>query len=403
MKKLLIMAMVAISSTTAFAQGDALKTILKSKDYNEASSLLKSNLSSLNDEQKAKAYNKLVELSMVKVNDELSTMSGNQMKVQLGQNPDPVDTVGLYSSLSTALQDAIECDKYDNLPNAKGKVAPKYGKANATKLWPLRVHLINAGQDAGQKEDTKGALASYGLYVESGVAPLFNSIDKTAQPDLYLGEVARVAAVFAFQEKNLDLSNKYCDVALTDTASYKEALNLKMYLMQQNLNSREDSVKCLKVYEDLYAKDRSNEMIFTNLANFYGYLGQSDKQAELINQRITEDPKCFNAWALRGQNYMNANKLDEAIADYKKALEIDGDRSIILTFLGFCINNKAAELNDAAQQKALYTESMGYLEHAREVDPTRQEANWVYPLYQCYYSLFGGDDARTQELESLIK
>ena len=66
MKKLFIMAMLVVSTATAFAQ-DALKTILKSKDYSEAKSLLTSNLSTLTAEQKAKAYNKLVELSMVKV------------------------------------------------------------------------------------------------------------------------------------------------------------------------------------------------------------------------------------------------------------------------------------------------------------------------------------------------
>lgn len=403
MKKLLIMALVAASTTTAFAQGDALKSILKSKDYNEASSLLQSNLSSLNDEQKAKAYNKLVELSMVKVNAEMQNISGNQYKLQLGQKPDPVDSAGLYSSLTKALTDAMECDKYDNLPNAKGKVAPKYHKSNAEKLWPLRVNLINAGQEATQKEDSKAALANYGLYVESGVSTLFSDIDKTQQPDTYLGEVARVAAVYAFQEKDLELSNKYCDVSLTDTASYNDALSLKMYLIQQTLKTHEDSVNCVKNFEELYAKDKGNEMIFTNLANLYGGLGQKEKQAQFIEQRISEYPKTFNAWALRGQNKMNDSKWDEAIADYKKALEIDPDKSIILTFLGFTMNSKAAEINDVAQQKEIYTESMKYLEHAKEVDPSRQEANWTYPLYQCYYSLYGAEDSRTQEIEAYIR
>lgn len=404
MKKLLIMALVAVSSTTAFAQVDALKSILKSKDYNEASTLLKSNLSSMNDEQKAKAYNKLVELSMVKVNAEQSIISGNQLKQQLQKTDlDKVDSVGYYNAIATALKDAMECDKYDNLPNAKGKVAPKFHKSNAEKLWPLRIQLINAGQDATQREDSKAALANYGMYVESGVSSLFDGIDKTQQPDTYLGEVARVAAVYAFQNKDLELSNKYCDVSLADTASYKDALSLKMYLVQQTLKTREDSLKCVETFENLYAKDKENEVIFTNLANLYNGLGQTEKQAQFIEQRIAEYPKTFNAWALRGQNKMNASKWDEAIADYKKALEIDPDKSIILTFLGFTINSKAAASNDVNEQKTLYTESMKYLEHAKEVDPSREEANWTYPLYQCYYSLYGAEDSRTQAIEAYIK
>ena len=183
MKKLFIMAMLVVSTATAFAQ-DALKTILKSKDYSEAKSLLTSNLSTLTAEQKAKAYNKLVELSMVKVKKEKDIMSANQLAKQFGQGKEePVDNAGMYAALANALKDAMECDKYDNMPNDKGKVAPKYHKSNQTKLWLDRVHLISAGQDASDKNDNKTAFENYALYVESGVAPLFADMDKSSAPD----------------------------------------------------------------------------------------------------------------------------------------------------------------------------------------------------------------------------
>ena len=83
MKKLIISAVLAVAATLAFAQGDALKSILKSKDYAEAEKLLNANLSSLDAQQKAKAYNKLVELAMEKVSKEESTLSTNQLIVQM--------------------------------------------------------------------------------------------------------------------------------------------------------------------------------------------------------------------------------------------------------------------------------------------------------------------------------
>lgn len=403
MKKLMIMVLTAAISASAFAQGDALKSIMKSKDYAEASQLLKSGLSSMNAESKAKAYNKLVDLSMAKVDKEVSVMSANQLAEQFKTGKtEPVDSMGMYTALSNALNDALECDKYDNMPNEKGKVKPKFHKANQDRLWKLRVHLINAGQDAAKKNDEKSALNFYGLYVQSASAPLFAEIDKKQSPDQYLGEVARVAAVYAFQGKNIDLANKYCDVALADTASYKDALSLKMYLMQQNLKTKEDSVKCLETFEQLYAKDK-NEQIFNNLASMYGSMKQYDKQMALINERIAQDPKCFTAWAFKGQAEMNESKWDEAIADFKKALEIDSKKSIILTYLGYSLNSKAAASNNPAEQNKLYTESLGYLEKARDVDPDRKEANWTYPLYQCYYALKGANAPETKELESLIK
>ena len=283
------------------------------------------------------------------------------------------------------------------MPNAKGKVAPKFHKKNQATLWTFRTQLINAGQDCLQKDDNKGALAYYAAYVESGNSSLFADMDKTKAPDTYLGEVARVASVIAFQEKDMETANKYCDVALKDTASYKDALNLKMAMMQQQMKTKEDSVKCLKTFEELYANDKNNESIFTNLATLYGNLGMKAEQDKCIQERLAADPKCFVAWAVKGQAEMNASKWDEAIADFKKAIEIKPS-ALVMTWMGYCNNNKAANLQDVNQQKVLLAETEKYLEKAKELDPEQKEANWKYLLYNTYYVLYGADDARTKSV-----
>lgn len=395
MKKFFIMAMLAVAATSTYAQD--IKSVLKAKDYAEAQSQLNSCLSSLSNEEKAKAYNKLVELSMQKVNKENSTIVENQALQQMGQQAKPVDMQGFYTSLTNALNAAQECDKYDHMPNAKGKVSPKFHKKNQATLWTLRPQLINAGQDCLQKDDNKGALAYYAAYVESGNSSLFADMDKTKSPDTYLGEVARVASVIAFQEKDMETANKYCDVALKDTASYKDALNLKMAMMQQQMKTKEDSVKCLKTFEELYANDKNNESIFTNLATLYGNLGMKAEQDKCIQERLAADPKCFVAWAVKGQAEMNASKWDEAIADFKKAIEIKPS-ALVLTWMGYCNNNKAANLQDVNQQKAILAETEKYLEKAKELDPEQKEANWKYLLYNTYYVLYGADDARTKSV-----
>ena len=395
MKKFFIMAMLAVAATSTYAQD--IKSVLKAKDYAEAQSQLNSCLSSLSNEDKAKAYNKLVELSMQKVNKENSTIVENQALQQMGQQAKPVDMQGFYTSLTNALNAAQECDKYDQMPNAKGKVAPKFHKKNQATLWTFRTQLINAGQDCLQKDDNKGALAYYAAYVESGNSSLFADMDKTKSPDTYLGEVARVASVIAFQEKDMETANKYCDVALKDTASYKDALNLKMAMMQQQMKTKEDSVKCLKTFEELYANDKNNESIFTNLATLYGNLGMKAEQDKCIQERLAADPKCFVAWAVKGQAEMNASKWDEAIADFKKASEIKPS-ALVMTWMGYCNNNKAANLQDVNQQKVLLAETEKYLEKAKELDPEQKEANWKYLLYNTYYVLYGADDARTKSV-----
>lgn len=402
MKKLMMMALLAIAANTAFAQ-DAVKSILKSKDYNEAATLVQNGLSTMTAEDKAKAYNKLVDLSLVKVNKEIQTMSSNQLAQQFGQGKvEAVDTAGLYTSLYNAMTAALKCEEFDVQPNAKGKVAPKFHKSNRDRLWTLRPNLVSAGQDALVAENNADALKYWAMYVETShtTCTLFSDVEKAEDP--YLGEVARVAATLSFQAHDLELANKYCDVALTDTTSYKQALGLKTYLMQQNLKTKEDSLKCISTFETLYAKDE-NEDLFLSLANLYGSMKQTDKQNAFIAERIAKYPETFGGWALRGQQEMNDAKYDEAIADFKKAIQYAPENGALYTYVGFCLNSKATNVPDVNEQKDLFTESLGYLEKARDLDPDRAQTNWAYPLYQCYYSLYGGDDARTTEVENLIK
>lgn len=407
MKKLMIAAIMLLTTSAAFAgDSEALKAILKAKTYAEAQELVKANLNQLaNDAEKAKAYNKLVDLAMEKVSKEQATITANQMAKQFGQGKETAyDTLGFNKAVYDAINDAILCNEYDQKPNEKGKVKPRFESNNANRLYGLRPNLINAGQAAGQQNNQPEALKFFGMYVESAENPLFKSIDKSKTPDTYLGEVARVAGVYAFQAKDMDRANKYVDVAMKDTAAYKDALNLKLYIMQQGLKTKEDSVKYVNTLRDLYAKDANNEQIFSNLVTLCGSLKMTSEQDKLLNDKLAADPTNALAWALKGQIEMNANKPAEAVECYKKSIAKDGKNVIVLTYLGFCLNAQAAKdgVSKAEQQK-LYKESEGYLEQARSLDPNREKANWSYPLYAVYYSLYGAADSRTKEMEALNK
>lgn len=407
MKKLMIAAVMLLTTSAAFAgDSEALKAILKAKTYAEAQELVKANLNQLaNDAEKAKAYNKLVDLSMEKVSKEQATITSNQMAKQFGQGKEAAyDTLGFNNAIYAAINDAILCNEYDQKPNEKGKVKPKFETNNANRLYGLRPNLINAGQAAAQQNSQDEALKFFGMYVESAVNPLFNSIDKTKNPDTYLGEVARVAGVYAFQTKDMDRANKYVDVAMKDAAVYKDALNLKLYIMQQSLKSKEDSVQYVNKLKDLYAKDTDNEQIFSNLVTMYGGLQMTTEQDKVLSDKLAADPTNALAWALKGQIYMNSNKPEEAVDCFKKSVAKDGKNVIVLTYLGFCLNAQAAKdgVSRADQQK-LYKESEGFLEQARSLDPNREKANWSYPLYAVYYSLYGAADSRTKEMEGLNK
>lgn len=384
MKKLFVAALLAVTATSAFAQD--IKSVLKAKDYAEAQSGLNSCLSSLNDEDKAKGYNKLVDLSFDKFNKENAVAVEAQALEQMGQKSNKTyDKQGMYDALLNGLNNALECDKYDQLPNAKGKVAPKFRKKNADRIWPNRIQFVIAGQDGLQGDDQTVAYKYFAAYVDSYTAPLFADVDKGAR-DEYLGSVALIAARLAYQMKDMDKANQYCDVALNDTASYKEALGVKVAFMQQAMKTKEDSLRCLKDVEALYLKDKANENIFSVLAPLYGALGMQDKQDAILAERLAANPNDFMANLVKGQALMNASKWDEAIATLQKTTAAKDD-ALALTFLGFCYNNKAAQQQDVAAMKGLFEKAKECFEKARDIDPNQQRASWSYMLDNTNYNL----------------
>ena len=136
----MMMAMMLVASATAFAgDSDALKAILKASDYAQAQALVSSSLAQLaNDAEKAKAYNKIVDLACEKFDKEEKTKLTNAAM----QKNDPVDIDGMIAAGQVALSAAMECDKYDQLPNEKGKVAPKFHEKNIARTKSMRLSLL---------------------------------------------------------------------------------------------------------------------------------------------------------------------------------------------------------------------------------------------------------------------
>ncbi|MGI6222832.1 MAG: tetratricopeptide repeat protein [Prevotella sp.] len=401
MKKLMIAAMLLLGASTAFAgDSDALKAVKKAKTYAEAEALVKQNLNSFaNNKEKAAAYNHLVDLAIEFYNAQNNTMAANELAAKSGQALQPVDTVGMYDAAYNAVVDAMECAKYDNMPDEKGKVKPKFQEANTQRVTMTRLGLVNAGQTAAQKSDAKGVVKYWGLFLDTENTPFVN---KETEKE-FLGQVALYAAFYASQLKMYDKANAYCDIALKDPTQAKDALNLKVQMAGQNLKTHEDSVKFVSNMETLYQQHPESDMIFEQLANLYRGLNMNSKVDELLNDKFSKDPNNLSAWFLKGRLEEDKKEYDKAIESFKKCISINDQLVIIHGSLASAIINKAALVDNDAQRKALYKDAITYLEKARQMDPNQEQISWAYVLYQCYYNVYGANDSRTKELEALTK
>jgi len=411
MKKMMMMAMLFVASTTAFAaDSDALKAILGAKTYVEAQNLIQSTLNQLaNDEEKAKAYNAVVELAYKKFAKEDEVNTTNRM---LKQN-DPVDIEGMNAAGLAAIDAAIECDKYDNMPNAKGKVKPKFHKDNQQRVSAIRVAIINSGVDASNNKDNKTAVKYFAKYLESAESSLFSDID--ISKDANLGIASYYAGRCAVLEKDYKAASKYLDKALADTAKQvrESAFELKLYAMRLSQQTAADSAQYITDMKELYAKYPANDQVFGSLGDAYLQQGKIAELTQLCDERLAKEPNHGLSIIYKGMICMNDKKFDEAIAAFEKVSPSNPAYPQVVYNRGVCRLNKASDFREKnsdsrtgsmspaneAQFKALLTEAKNEFEKCRELDPEHKLTNWVYLLRSIYYNL--GDEAKAKELESL--
>ncbi len=399
MKKVMMMALALVASATAFAgDSDALKAIKKSKNYADAAQLVKTSQLA-NDEERAEAYNKLVDLAMEKVGKETGTIAQNQAAAQLGTGKEEAyDTLGLGDAICNAIAAAIECNKYDQLPNAKGKVKPQYDEKNAQRIWAVRTHLVNIGQEEARKNNNAAVLKYWGAFLDSDADPLFAAQDHEQEKG-YIGQVAFFAGRYAFDAKQMERADKYFDIAMKDPEMKKDALTFKLYAAGSNLKSKEDSLKYIDQLKTLYNNDPENDVLLDKLFTMYDGMKDKAAQTALLDNHLAKYPNSFAALANKGMMAIADNNAEEGANWLRKAAASSPENPVIQTYLGTCLSVQAGQTDDAAKRKALYQEAVQALDKAKQLDPNKQQANWGYNRYQAYYGLYGADDPKTKDAE----
>lgn len=397
MRKIFIMAFMTMFVTSAFAQ-DISKQIAGAKSYDEAMGILTPALNGMAAADKAKAYNSIVDLVYPKAEEAFKTATMNQVSGK----ESPYETISTLQSIKAAM----ECEKYDNEPNEKGKVKPKFHKANQGRLTNSRLLLIYGGQNASQANDNALAYDYYSTYVESALNPLFK--ETVEGKDQNLGQVARVAAYMAANNKDYKVAEKYINIAMADTSTAKDAEEVKIYILQQQLHSKADTLNYISELKKMNASK-----YFATIASLYNQIGEKATADKMINDQLAANPKDKMAWAIKGEGYMNDKKWDEAIDAFKKTIEIDPNFLEVYYNLGVCSSSKGFDLNQQLSDKmghlsaantdkvrACLNDAKTYYEKVRELDPNREKINWAPQLRMIYNAL--GDKAKADEISAIL-
>lgn len=401
MKKLLMAALMFLATSAAFAgSSDALKAILKASSYTEAEQLINSSLDQMTDNaEKAQAYNHVVELALNKFNTE-------------SQKKEKADEKGMYDALAEAFKAANECYKYDQLPNAKGKVKPKYSDALGVKLYSLRPMLINAG-GFYQSSDTKKAFELLSTYVTSNDDPVFEKIKTDASKDPNYLNAAYFAGYMALMNQDYANAEKFAGMAVTDSVNGTQALNIQLQAMKMQMKTKEDSTAFIGKCKALYEKFPDNQIIFANLVDTYSQMNMNSEAEALVDSRLAKSPNDFVALMVKGQFLEQQNKFEEAADALKKSLENAPEQSklVINATIGDCylyhaqtrLDKIKGVLSKAAKDQFIpvYNNAIKYYEAAKALDTDgSQKSRYAARLYSCLYFVYGEADPKTQEAKT---
>lgn len=394
MKKIIFTALVAAFATTSFAQ-DIVKQ-MKGQSYSDAVSTLNSALSGLSAEQKAKGYNQLVEIGYPdasKAYEAITLASMQKNKVEFST----------YTAIVNALNDAVKCDEFDNQPNDKGKVAPKFRKKNADRLANFRSVLINA---ANETTDPDQKLSLANAYINSSESPLFAEVLKNG--DQYIGYAQFFAAAAYYNKENWNKAAEYAEKALKFDDVKENAEQYLVSALTKNLKTKADTLAYLKKLNDINA-----DKYMAQIASLYNQIGEKELSNKILNDAIAKDPNNKMAYAIKGENAMNAKDWDEAIKNFKKTVEIDPEFVAVWFNLGVCASSKGFDLNEQLSENGRLTpendakvkdalkEAMGYYEKVRSLDPNREKvSNWPYQLRMIYNAL--GETDKANEISKML-
>ena len=405
MKKIMMMALMAAATMTAFAQKDVIKNakkIFDKGDVQAALNALQPALSAGTDEEKASAWDLMNEIKYKIYKDDYTKFVIHQ----------PVDTTRMINALIEGFKAAEECDKYDNMPNDKGAVKPRFKKNTGMRYLNERPTLYNFGIYQYQNHNMKGAVEAWGAYVETGKSSLFKDMQLPA--DTLAPDAAFNSMLLCSQEKDYISALKYAEMAAEFPEKSYDATYQKVLILKEIATTPADTVKYIDALKDASKKFPTKQIFSAWIGDYYLQSGKMSELSEWADAEIAKNPDDKFAYVFKGEALRMSEKFDEAVACYKKSFELDPTYLAAAYQAGVCLNSKAIKMKDelsdkktgmltkanADKVKEVLQEAKGYLEKVRELDPNHEQVNWVYALYQLYYNL--GDKAKAEELEKML-
>ncbi len=318
-------------------------------------------------------------------------------KSLIGGTPDPV--LQGESAIKSYDYYLVAYEK-DLLPNAKGKVKPKYSKAirKAIQGFYSQMTLVNYGITTYNNQDFENAIRAFETHTNIPDLAIFGG-EKIFEKDTTYYQIRYYTAVAYERSGN-------SDKALEIFEEIKDKGYEETYVTQHLCDmykERKDTVGYLRALEEGYKRFPNDFFFLGNLINHMIFNGQEEEGIAYLDEAIAKDPDNAEYYNVKGSVMETLDRVEEAEKFYDQALTLDANNVKALGNKARMVYNRAYKLEDLAaatrdmkkadeiQRKALevYKESLPYFEKAAELDPNDVEN--LRTLRSVYYRLMRTD------------
>ena len=314
----------------------------------------------------------------------------------------------LYGYTYELGHELANCEKYDNLPDAKGKVAPKYSEFIITAYAQEFGQFYNAGAYFYGNEDYAKSYDLFKMFIDA--ADKLYKAGMMEEDKVNVPVAAYNMTLSAMQLQDYEKVLSHVDLAMANEQMapsafrYKAVAHLELGDTATWLN---DCLEGAKLFPD-------DAYFYQSLIQYYDSRNENEKLNALADELIASDTSNPFFVYLKGYIAHQQQDTDAAIEWYEKTLEVDPNYESALNNLSRCYLFKAQEYATAqsstkvtdkkklAKDKEIlngyYKKALPLLENLRKQQPEKHEL-WLANLTNCYYNL--NMIAELKEIEKL--
>ena len=315
------------------------------------------------------------------------------------------DKALMANSVESACKAYLTADSLDKLPNAKGKIIPKYHAKVIEKVKALQRGFTEGGSYYYEQKDYKNALRFFDAYINYPNSPQMQGLG--LEKDTLIPLITYYCGLCATQAEMPAVAVKYYE-------KVKDNMDSKWIYarLSDDYSQLKDTVNMIRMFKAGAQKFPQESYYVRSLINYYINQNKMDEALSWINAAIELDPKGAVLWNVKGR-ILESTNIEEAKKCYQQSIDLDPNFAEALGNMGRIYYNTAVEdlarINairddkkykiEKAKLKTSFQTPLPYFEKAYQLNP--DERDYVIALRGIYYNL--EMDAKYQEMDKKLK